>query len=289
MAGGNYMPNIFNYSDYRKFLADFYQEKKTSVPSFSYQNFSRQAGFTSKSFVFNVIKGKKNLSPASIVSLTDAMKLTKTEAAYFEKLVSMCQAGTFKERAFFYEQLDSIRPQNTEASNAKRIRQDQYEFCSKWHHVVIRSLIDLFPFKDDYQRLAAMVKPPITVIQAKNSVRLLIRLGLIEKGKDGFYKAAHKLLTTGPEVASLAAQHFHLQAMELAARALKEIPKEERNIYGMTLGISKKAFMDIQKIMIDCQNRILHLAEKDKDSDGVYQLNVQFFPVSKISSKRGAK
>ncbi len=289
MTGGNHMPNIFIYSDYRKFLADFYKEKKASAPSFSYQNFSRQSGFASKSFVFNVIKGKKNLSPASIVSLSEAMRLTKTEAAYFEKLVSMCQANTFKERAFFYEQLDAIWPQNAEASNARKLRQDQFEFCSKWYHVVIRSLIDLFPFKDDYQRLATMVRPPITTIQAKNSIRLLHRLGLVEKGKNGFYKVAGKILTTGPEVAHLAGQHFHLQAMELAIRALKEIPKEERNIYGLTLGISKKGFEEVQKIMMESQNRILQVAEKDKDPDGVYQLNVQFFPVSKTGTKKDTK
>jgi|WetSurMetagenome_2_1015567.scaffolds.fasta_scaffold87637_2 uncharacterized protein (TIGR02147 family) len=283
------MPNIFNYSDYRKFLADFYKDKKAAAPSFSYQNFSRQAGFSSKSFVYNVIAGKKNLSPASIVSLSEAMRLTRTEAAYFEKLVSMCQAGTFKERDFFYEQLDSVRPQNSEASSAKKIRQDQFEFFSKWYHVVIRSLIDIFPVKDDFHALASMVRPPITALQAKNSVRLLSRLGLIEKGKDGIYKTAEKILSTGPEVAHLAAQHFHLQAMELGMRALKEMHKEERNIYGMTLGISKKGFAEVRKIMTECQNRILLAAEKDRDSDGVYQLNVQFFPVSKIAAKRGSK
>lgn len=281
------MPNIFTYSDYRKFLRDFYQEKKDSTASFSYQNFSRQAGFTSKSFVFNVIQGKKNLSNASVVALSEAMKLTKTEAMYFEKLVFMCQAGTFKERAFFYEQLDSIRPQNSEASNAKKIRQDQFEYCSRWYHSVIRSLIDIYPFKDDYQRLAAMVRPSITTLQAKKSVQLLFRLGLIEKGPDGIYKITSKILTTGPEVAGIAAQQFHLETMELAVRALRETPGEERNIYGMTLGISKKAFLDVQKIMTECQERILHVAENDKDSEGVYQLNVQFFPVSTITTERG--
>ena len=283
------MINVFNYSDFRKFLADFYTEKKASIPSFSYQNFSRQAGFSSKSFIFNIIKGKKNLSPASIVALSEAMRLTKTEAAYFEKLVSMGQADTFKERTFFYDQLDSVRPQNAEASNAKKLRQDQFELCSKWYHVVVRSLIDLFPFKDDYQRLSAMVRPPITVLQAKNSVRLLHRLGLIEKGKNGIYKVTNNMLTTGPEIASLAAQQFHLQAMELAMRALKEMPKEERNIYGLTLGISKKAFEEVQKIMVESQYKILQVAEKDKDSDIVYQLNVQIFPVSKPTSQRGVK
>ncbi len=283
------MPNIFNYSDYRKFLSDFYKEKKEVTPSFSYQNFSHQAGFSSKSFVFNVIAGKKNLSPASIVSLSEAMRLTRTEAAYFEKLVSLCQAKTFKERAFFYEQMDAVRPQNSEASAAKKIRQDQFEFFSKWYHVVIRSLIDIFPVKDDFRQLAALVRPPVTALQAKNSVRLLLRLGLVEKGKNGVYKTANRILTTGPEVAHLAAQHFHLQAMELAVRALKNMPKEERNIFGMTLGISRKGFAEIQKIMTDCQDRILKAAEKDKDSDAVYQLNVQFFPVSKRGHQKGAQ
>jgi len=134
-----------------------------------------------------------------------------------------------------------------------------------------------------------MVRPPITVLQAKNSVRLLQRLGLVEKGKDGIFKVTNNMLTTGPEVASLAAQQFHLQAMELAIRALKEMPKEQRNIYGLTLGISKNAFMEIQKIMTESQNQILQVAEKDRDSDGVYQLNVQVFPVSKPTSQRGEK
>ena len=288
MSGGSRMPNIFTYSDYRKFLSDFYREKKEKNPSFSFQNFSRQAGFASKSFVYNVMKGKKNLSPASIVSLTEAMKLTKTEAAYFEKLVSMCQAETFKERAFFYDQMDAVRPQNPEASSAKRLRQDQFEFCSKWYHVVVRSLIDLFPFSGDYPRLAAMLRPPITVRQAKSSVQLLLRLGLIEMGNDGIYRIRTKILTTGPEIASLAAQKFHLEAMELASRALREIPGEKRNIYGLTLGISQQAFQEVRKIMIESQNRILQIAENDKDSDGVYQLNVQFFPVSEPAPVKSA-
>ena len=35
------MTNIFRYNDYRKFLADYYEEKKKTVQYFSYMNFSR--------------------------------------------------------------------------------------------------------------------------------------------------------------------------------------------------------------------------------------------------------
>ncbi|MBN1600968.1 MAG: TIGR02147 family protein [Chitinispirillaceae bacterium] len=78
------MPNIFTYHDYRQYLGDYYTEKKAKCPAFSYQNFSQKAGFSSKSFIFNVIKGKKALSRASVVKLSLAMGLSKTESAYFE-------------------------------------------------------------------------------------------------------------------------------------------------------------------------------------------------------------
>jgi uncharacterized protein (TIGR02147 family) len=214
------MPNIFTYNDYRKYLADYYQEKKAETPSFSYQNFSKKAGFSSKSFVFNVIQGKKNLSSSSIVQLCEAMELNRPESSFFEKLVCFNQATSFKERAFFFEQLSAIHTRDGEGSNARKIRQDQYDYYSKWHNVTIRSLIDLFPFKDDYKRLARTVYPAITPKQAKKSVQLLERLGLIEKSNGGHYKVASKLLTTGKEVESLAVQQFHIENMKLAENAV---------------------------------------------------------------------
>jgi uncharacterized protein (TIGR02147 family) len=288
------MPSIFNYHDYRKFLADYYEEKKTSRTAFSYQNFSRKAGFLSKSFMFNVINGLKNLSRASVVKICEALEFSKTEAAYFENLVYFNQAPNFTERNFYYEKLNAIHPVTTEASNARRLRKDQYEFYSNWYHVVVRSLIDLFPDETrDYSKLAKMVYPAIKPKQAQKSVELLLRLGLIEKQKNGTYKISSKVLSTGKEAQSLAVQHFHLACMELAAKALRELPGNRRNISGLTLGISPKAYEKICDIIYSSQEKILEVAEKDTDSDGVYQLNFQLFPVARTTpnpslTRRGA-
>lgn len=283
------MPNIFNYNDYRKFLANYYEEKKAEKHSFSYQNFSRKAGFSSKSFIFNVMKGRKNISKSSVVNIAEAMSLSKTEAAYFEILVSFNQAANFKERNFYYEQLNNIRPQNTEASNAKKLRQDQFEFYSKWYNVVIRSLIDLFPFKDDYKRLARMVYPSITPQQAKKSVQLLERLKLIKQKKNGYYKVNDKVLATGKEVKSLAVQHYHIENMKRAENAIKTLPSDKRNISGLTLGISKDTYRQICEIILESQGKIMNIAEKDNEADGVYQLNFHLFPVTKTGSERRSK
>ncbi len=281
------MSDIFSYSDYRKFLSDYYDERKISRFGFSYQNFSQKAGFTSKSFVFNVINGRKNLGRGSIVKLCDAMKLSKTEAAYFETLVYFNQAPNFKERNFYFEKLSAIRPSSPEASSARKLRNNQYEFYSNWYHVVIRSLIDLYPDIKEPERIASMVNPPLKSLQVKKSIELLLRLGLIESRKDGGYRILDKALSTGHEVQSLAILQFHLDCMDLAAKALKVLPKDQRNISGLTLGISKSAYEETCKIIHAAQESIIAIAEKDEGSDMVYQLNFHLFPVSRIGNGQG--
>jgi uncharacterized protein (TIGR02147 family) len=283
------MTNIFRYNDYRKFLADYYEEKKKTVQYFSYMNFSRKAGFSSKSFVFNVIKGRKNLSRASVVKLCRLLQLGKTEAAYFESLVYFNQAKNFSERDFYYRQLNAIHHTTTEASSAKQLRKDQYEFYSNWYHAVIRSLIDLYPSVKEPRTLAAMLFPAITPKQAQKSIELLLRLELIKSQADGSYKVSSKVLTTGQDIQSLAVQRFHLECMNLAANALRELPRDKRNISGLTLGISQEAYAKIEQLIMSCQEEILDIAEKDKKSDRVFQLNFQLFPVSRVKGERVSK
>jgi uncharacterized protein (TIGR02147 family) len=275
------MLNVFNYQDYRKFLADYYKEKKTSRSAFSYLNFSRKAGFTSKSFVFNVINGRKNLSSTSVVQLSQALGLGKKESAFFETLVYYNQAKSFNERNFYYEKLNALRPASTRGSSAWQLREDQYEFYSNWYHAVIRSLIDMFPDVTDFRKLAKMVSPAIRPKQAEKSIKLLLRLGLIDK-KNGTYKISEKSLTTGEDVQSLAVQTFHLETMKLAEKAIKMLPKNKRNISGLTLGISTEAYSEICNIIYECQKKIMDVANKDEKSDRVYQLNFHLFPVSKL-------
>jgi uncharacterized protein (TIGR02147 family) len=281
------MPNVFTYLDYRKYLADYYEEQKAKAPGFSYQILSNKAGFGNRGFIFNVIKGVKSLSKSSIVKLCRALKLSKTEADYFENLVSFNQADNFSERDFYYERLNSSRVTNPEASKAQKLRQDQFEFYSKWYHSVVRSLIDMHHFKGDYKQLAKMVHPRITEKQAKNSVALLEKLELIKKQADGSFKLTSQSITSlGTEAINLGLQKFHLENMQLAAKALQELPGQKRDISGLTLGISEKTVQKIRDEIRSFQNRIMEIANGDTEADRTYQLNFYLFPTSQPDNER---
>jgi hypothetical protein len=253
------MPNVFEYTDYRKYLADWFGEKKKAQPAFSYASFAQKAGFSDRGFFHNVIHGKRGLTKESLVKVSQAIGHSKAGVRGFEK----------------------------KAVRAQQLRKDQYEFFSNWYHVVIRSLIDLYPAITDYAQLAKMVYPAVKPKEAKKSVELLLRLGLVERQKNGSFGISSKVLSTGREVQSFAAQHFHLACMELAARALRELQGDKRNISGLTLGISRKAYDKICDIIYSTQEKILEVAEKDTDSDSVYQLNFHFFPVSRTTPNSG--
>jgi uncharacterized protein (TIGR02147 family) len=280
------LPNISEYTDYRAFLSDFYDETKAKNPGFSYQTFSDRAGLASKGFLFNVIKGRRSLSKSNIFGLSKAMKLSKNETDYFENLVAFNLAKSLEERNHFYERLSSIKISGKAAARPQIVRKEQFEFYSRVHHSVIRSLIDVHGFTDDYERLAKTVRPRITAKQARASVELLEKLGFIARRNDGSYKVVDKSIATPPEVVNLAVQIFHREAGELALRALNDLPREARNISGVTLGISRETYRKICDEIQQFRAKLVHIAEADASADAVYHLNVQFFPVSQDRARK---
>lgn len=280
------MPNVFEYTNYRKYLADWYKAKKDANHAFSYNSFAQKAGFRNKGFLHTVICDKRNLSRPSVIKICQAIGLTKTETDFFENLVFFNQAVDLRERNYFYEKMNGVRSTQKTASKARQIRSDQYEFYSKWYHGAVRSIIDMYNFKGDLKWLAKMVTPPLSVRQARQSVRLLEKLGMITKRSNDTYKVTDKSITTGKEVAGLAVQNLHMECAELARKAILELPKSRRSVTGLTLGISKKSYEQICGEIQEFQVRIMEIANSDNEADRVYQFNFHLFPISKADDER---
>lgn len=278
------MPNVFEYTDYRKYLSDWLEWKKNTTPSFSYTIFANKAGFKDRGFLHNVIHCKRDLTKVSLVKVSRAMGHEKEEAEYFENLIFFNKAVDIKDKNYFFEKLKSVKSTNRFAAIAQEIRNDQYDFYSKWYHSAVRSLIDMHPFKNNYHWLAKNIFPPITPGEAKKSVQLLERLGLIEL-KDENYRLTSKSITSGNEVTSLAVHNFHKEAADLAKNALDSVPPEKRNFTGLTLGISQKTYSNICEEIQQFRQKIIQIVEQDEDADRTYQLTFNLFPMTSTDIK----
>lgn len=277
------MPDLSRYIDYRLFLRDYYQERKKKESGFSFQDFSRFAGIKSKGFLHNVIAGKRTLNDVHSAGLCKAMRFGAFESRFFTLLVNFNQAQDHASREALFEQLSSIKRRGKKAWSCQIIRNDQFEYYSQFHHSVIRSLIGIHGFGGDYKKLASLVYPRISPRKARLSVDLLMRLGLVKKEKNR-WAVCDRLISTPPEVQSLAIVNHHKQSLALAQKALTDLPRELRNISSATLGISNETYRELCREVEALRFKLLDRAGADKHADRVYQFNFQLFPVSRPRS-----
>ena len=284
------MKAVFEFIDYRKFLSYYYEERKRNSRFFSYRFFAKKVGINSPSFLKHVIDGKRNLTRPAIEKFCSALELSPKEAVYFRHLVSFNQAKTASEKQEHYAALRSLAGGIKESV----LNADQYDYFANWHVPVVRELICLYNFKDDYKKIAAAVEPPILPSEARKAVEQLLRLKLVERKPDRAYREANTAITADGAVTSLAVRSFTKTMLDHSKNALDRISKNERHISGLTMGISPAAYAVLAEEIDAFKDRVKAIVSRDCVSSRVYQMNISLFPVSidvnaMNNQKRGAQ
>lgn len=281
------MQPIYDFIDYRKYLAALYTYKKEHSTYFSYRYFSRKIGINSPSFLKHVIDGKRNLTTQMIERFCGAFDFTVREARFFRNLVLFNQAKTSGEKQEYYAVLRKM------AGNVKEkvIGADQYDYFANWYTPVIRELITLYNFKDDYRCIATTLRPRILPSQAKTAVALLLRLKLVERLENGGYRQINTAIVADSPVKSLAIRSFTRAMLDYSKEAIDNVERGKRHISGVTMGISPEAY-DVLAAEIEAfKDRVKIIVNRDIAVSKVYQLNIGLFPVSEdvgnIGKSRG--
>jgi uncharacterized protein (TIGR02147 family) len=267
---------VFEFIDYRKYLAWYYQEKRSTFRHFSFRFFARKAGISSPSFLKHVIDGKRNLTRPVIEKFCTALALNKKEAIYFRNMVLFNQAKTSEEKQEHYAVLRSLSGVIQEAV----LKTDQYDYFANWYTAVIRELVCTFDFKDDYARLAGAVIPRILPSQAKDAVKLLARLHFVKRRADGTYQQINPSITADSAITSLAVRAFTKAMIEHSKNALDAIEKSKRHISGLTLGVSPGTYSVLATEIEAFKDRVKTIVSRDANVSRIYQMNLALFPLS---------
>lgn len=269
------MASIFDYSDYRQFLKDYYERHKAVNPSFSYRYLAQKAGINSAPFFKFIFEGKRNLTKATILKTCCALKLNDREAEYFENLVFFNQAKTVAEKNHFFARL----VEKQRHRNVAKIQENQFEYFSEWHHCIVRELVCMQNFKDDYARLAKCLFPVITPREAEKSVKLLLSLGLVKKA-EGRYFQTEPVVSTGYGLTSHQVVNFQITMLHHAIAAFDRCKNNERLTSATTLAVSGKTYGKMVEKLRTLRSELLEMARDDRDPERVYELTINLFPLS---------
>lgn len=205
------------------------------------------------------------------------MELDKDEAQFFWVLVKFNQSENIDEREIYFEQLISLN------KTPKRILdQKAYSYYKNWHNSVIRALLNVYEFNGDYSKLVKKVFPKITLKQAKESISLLLELGLVKKNKKGIFKPVDKVLSTGESVKSELLRQNQLQYIEIAKKIFLSNNSRPQRAITKTISLSEEGYRRIDKKITKMSREINAIVHKDGNkADRVYQMNLLLLPHSK--------
>jgi uncharacterized protein (TIGR02147 family) len=274
------MVDLYAYTDYRKYLRDYYEAKRAARKEFTHRHIAKAIGFKSTGTFAQILQGKTNISPQTLARFSEFLSLKKEESAYFELLVLFNQSKGHSEKKRYFERIISFPK-----SNVKHVDATQYAFYEKWYYSVIREVLAFHPFKDDYRELARMLEPPIATAEAQKAVKLLEELGLARRNENGILEKSDPIITSGYDTRSLAVNQFIIETLDLAKVALDKLPREERSLSALTLSLPVDGYAMIEEKVKVFRRELLELARNCSDPKRVIQVNFQIFPVTRINDE----
>jgi uncharacterized protein (TIGR02147 family) len=275
-------PNIFEYSDYRQYLSDYYAQKKAHNASYSHRLFAAQAGLSSPSHLLMIIKGERNLSLKTIPKFAEGLKLGVKERRFFELIVLYNQTEDLQMKAKYFGEIMATK---ANLAGLHKLEKEKFDFLSKWYAVAIYVLVDLKDFKADPAWIAKRLGGKVTPAQARETLEMLLNLKMIEIVPDRGLKQVSGAVTVADDTKSMAVFEYHQSMIRLASEALKKSSPSDREMNGATISIPKNKLPELKEKIRAFRKEINQLASSFENPDEVYQMNIQLFSLTAPEEK----
>ncbi len=264
------------------FLRDVYNSRKERNPAYSISAFARDLGI-SVSLLSRVFSGARPLSLKLAVQISSALDLNDGDSQVL--LLSVIQnssktAKISKKIRIKLEQQESTNKQINSSSFFTTVEIEQFKALSSWYHLAILNLTSIDGFKSDVGWVAKTLG--ISTGEARAAIERLISIGLLNEEGDqlkrtqkNFYFKTHK--------SEFAIRKFHEQMIAKATEELKKTSNydfQNRLINGITFACGAEQIEIIKDKINRLEDEILELTSHG-ERKSVYQMNIQFFPLSK--------
>lgn len=268
-------PRLQDYDDYRRFLADYYQHRKSQRAGFSFRQFAAACDMKSPNYLQLVMKGDRNLSEESAVTVARAMRLSASESQYFVALVRHDNAKTDEEVRLAQRQgLAALKK-----IVAKNLMPQARDVLNEWYYLLVRELV----FLKDFQATPSYVcqrLPGLSESQAENALHFLIATGYLRQ-EGSHWVAADPVLDTGDSTFQhTKLQAYHADTLEFWAKQLATMDSEHQELGLLNIPMSQDKIPELKQKMRQFQDEIIGWLQNEKAPDCVVQLGCYLMPVS---------
>jgi uncharacterized protein (TIGR02147 family) len=273
-------PDIFNYLNFREFLKDHLGYMRSKNPAFRFQTLVEKYGLSSRSHYIDILNGRK-LTKKFFGIYRQLCEINGKEADYFQSLVGYDQALNDAEKMRHFQEILRLSPNLATV----KLEQEAYRYFSSWFNPVMLSILDLNRHEHDHRKIAALFKPKITAIQARQALKTLTDLQFISWDKDrNVWNIHHQFLKSTDGAKAAALKNFHKEMQQIGMKSYKTA-FDDQTFSTLTLSTSIKTKIEIERMVADLRQAIMEKAKADADPEVVTQVNFQVFSLSKTVLK----
>jgi uncharacterized protein (TIGR02147 family) len=271
-------PNVFSFEDPVDYLNFELRQRQSRNSRFSLRAWARQVGYENPSLLSDVLKKERKLKLELASKLALNLNLKGKSKRYFEYCVLLQNAKSELEKKSYKKLIREMRPKTE--SFASPLSLEVFTLASEWYHWAILQGLSLAGVEGDESKLFDRFHHLIDKRTYKSAIDRLLHLGLIKQLDDEKLQKNFQSKILEPEIPSSAIKNCHQQFLDRAKEALSMQPREERDFRTTTITFSSSNIEEARKILQDCHKKLVTLAENNEKED-VYQLNTQFFRLSK--------
>lgn len=279
-------PNLSEYLDFRKYLQDFYNYRRTlsqrDLRPYNYAMFSAAADIKSPNYLKMIIEGRRNLSEDMVGKFSKAMGHSKEQSEEFRLLVIFGQSSDPAQRNYLLKELSEFRVQQKIRSG--EIDKKNWDKVPNWIAWVLYAMADQAGVKFEAENLRRLLRSKASVDEITTAMSILLGNGdLVQDAATGEVKKGRGSIESSEEVPVALVRKLQSELMYLGMESLYQDSPADREFGSLTLTLTRQEFEELRFKL----RQIRKQAHKDNaiermtaPGERVYQLNVQLFPVT---------
>jgi uncharacterized protein (TIGR02147 family) len=247
-------------------LRDGLARKMKSDPNYSLRSLAKDLGI-SAGHASKVFNGKKMINIKLVDQLCELLDLSKVEKKLIYKIK--------------YENHVML---NDAFEKYFKIKEDQFSILDDWAHLAILNLTTCDNFESSIDYISKKLGLP--KLRVKNIIKRLLRLNFLS-GDETNFKKSHLNNKFNTTQSHSLVRNFHRQMMKKADEELTQNMQEDfdkREISASTIAINVEKICLARDLIKKFQEDLASLLTQSPCTE-VYQLNVQFFPLTKRVEK----
>lgn len=278
----NLAPRIKKYSNVLIYLSDYFDYRKKIDNQFTYDLWSSELGFKSRSFMYLICSGRRPLTTPFVNTLAQFLNLNLAEKNHLLILACYQRAKTADLKAIFFDKI----LENLEQTENQMSAVQYAKFVGSATMPLVKMILSFDDIKGTEAELLSIL-PIDKKSLMKDLIELekmdLIKKTYVEATKDIIWKATSKAFHVPDDRSNDIMDLFNFRTMNEAAdlSMQKDLFKRFRSIlFAIDPRDHELLLVEIENFLSKMKNRFGY---NDIQGKHIMKLNLQAYPVTKVS------